>query len=474
MLDIKNAKKNTRLKTKIVATIGPASSDEPTLSRMIRKGMSIARLNFSHGSYEDHLKTIRNIRKISKKEGIPVAILQDLSGPKIRLTKLKKPVELKRNSQVRLATDKQIDAELYSDFIQLTDLVKAKDSILLDDGYIELIAEKVEKSLITCKVKVPGTAKSNKGINLPHSDVSISVFTEKDRKDLEFGLENEVDFVAMSFVDSPDNIKPIHNMMAKAGVTIPVFAKIERPFALKRIDEIIDAFDGIMIARGDLGVEVSPELVPIIQKKLLNMANCKNKMTITATQMLESMIHNPRPTRAEASDVSNAIFDGSDAVMLSGETAVGKYPVQTIEMMKKIAMAAENSTLYTYSIEKSAFESTEAIVRSAAEIARRLEVKYILVYSFTGNTALKISKFRPPCPVFAFTSQRRIVEKMVPLWGIYPYQIEFTKHTDEMILKGEELLKAKNLAKSGDKVIVISGMTPMKGATNMLKLSRIS
>ncbi len=474
MLEFNDIKKNVRLRTKIVATIGPASSDEAVLTKMIQKGMSIARLNFSHGSYEDHKKTLELIRKVSKKLDIPVAILQDLSGPKIRLSKLEKPVELKKNAIIKLSIDDSVEAELHTEFVLLPKLVKKNDTILLDDGYLELQVESVGIKTVVCKVKVPGIAKSNKGINLPNSSISISVFTEKDRKDLEFGLKNKIDIIAMSFVDSPDNIKPIREMTKKAGLNIPVIAKIERPVALKRIEKIIDAFDGIMVARGDLGVEVDPEFVPIIQKKLLDMANRKNKMTITATQMLESMINNPRPTRAEASDVSNAIFDGSDAVMLSGETAMGKYPVKAIEMMKRIAIAAECSSLYNYSVEITNFESTDAIVRGAAEIARELNVKYILVYSFTGNTALKLSKYRPPCPVHAFSSQERVIEKMNAYWGVYPFQIPQTGSTFEMIEKGMELLKSKKLVKKGDSVIIISGMSPVKGATNMLKVSEIS
>jgi len=473
MFTFDSTENNTGLKTKIVATIGPASSDELILRKMMQRGMSIARLNFSHGSYEDHKKTLELIRKISKDIEVPVAVLQDLSGPKIRLSEMDNPVVLKKNSIISLSVDSSIEADLYTEFLLLPKLVKKQDTILLDDGYIELEVVKVKKTIVDCKVKVAGVAKSHKGINLPCSSMSIPVFTEKDKQDLAFGIENGVDYIAMSFVDSPDNIKPVRAMIEKSNLTIPIIAKIERPVALNRIEKIIDAFDGIMIARGDLGVEVSPEFVPIIQKKLIDMANSRNKITITATQMLESMINNPRPTRAEASDVSNAIFDGSDAVMLSGETAVGKYPVKAVEMMKKIAIATECSNLYHYLPKKSDIESTEAIVKSAVEIAGELKVKYIIVYSFSGNTALKISKYRPPCPVYAFSSQERVVERMNAFWGVYPYHIEHTKSTDEMIIEGENLLKKKKLVQKGDRVIIISGINPKKGATNMLKLSKI-
>jgi len=468
------AKKSKFVKTKIVATIGPSSMDEKILLKMIKGGMSVARLNFSHGNHDLHLEVIKKIRKISEGEDIPVTILQDLSGPKIRLGKLPEPVELKKNQIIKLSIGKDPDAHLYTDFKNLVDIVKKDETILIDDGSIELKVTDVQKKYVLCRVTVAGTASSRKGINLPDSVLSIPVFTGKDRKDLEFGLEQGVDMAAMSFVDSPSNIIPVREMMRKFSQTIPVIAKIERPGALKNIDRIIDVFDGIMIARGDLGVEVAPEEVPVIQKKLINLANLKGKLVITATQMLESMIENPRPTRAEASDVANAILDGSDAVMLSGETAVGKYPVKAVNMMRRIAQTTEASRLYHYSVvwEKEKLTHTEAIVKSADQIAEDLKAKCILVYSFSGNTGLLLSKYRPPCPVFAFSPQKDVVSRMASYWGVSPHLLEFTPHTDETIRKGDELLKAKGLVKEGDLVITVSGVTLMKGATNMLKISR--
>jgi len=462
-------------KTKIVATIGPASTDKRIIRKMIRAGMSVARLNFSHGSHDLHREMIGKIREIAQMENKPVAILQDLSGPKIRLGDLAEPVELKRNRAIKLAIGKSDDTPLYTDFMLLKEIVKKGETLLIDDGTIELTILEVKPAYLLCKVNVPGVAKSRKGINLPDSDTLIPVFTEKDRKDLNFGLEQGVDLVAMSFVDSPDNIIPIKEMMERFSLEIPVIAKIERPIALTHIDKIMDAFDGIMIARGDLGVEVPPEKVPVIQKNLIKKANKKNKLVITATQMLESMIKNPRPTRAEASDVSNAILDGSDAVMLSGETAVGQYPVQAVQMMQRIAVTTECSSLYQCAVEqeKEDFNDTEAIARSAAKIARDLNAKSIFVFSLTGNTAMRLSKYRPHCPVYAFSSQQEAVIKMASYWGILPYFIEFTQNTDEMIHKGEALLKLKKYIHADDLVITLSGITPMKGATNMLKITRI-
>jgi len=467
-------KKNKWVKTKIVATIGPASDNDHTLTRMIKHGMSVARLNFSHGLHEDHLKVIEMIRRISNEERIPVSILQDLCGPKIRLGLLPEPVKLKKNQVIKLAIGKNNEAELYTDFKELTEVVKKDDPILIDDGNIELTALEIKKDYILCKVKVPGIAKSKKGINLPDCTVPIPVFTEKDSEDLEFGLQNGVDMVAMSFVDSPSNIIPVKKLMKKYNREIPVIAKIERPVALTRIEEILDAFDGIMIARGDLGVEVHPEEVPIIQKRLIHLANLKNKMVITATQMLESMVNNPRPTRAEASDVSNAILDGTDAVMLSAETAAGNYPLESVCMMRRIALTTEESELYPHSIEydKKKIDPTEAIVRGAARIAHDLDAACIIVFSYTGNTALKLSKYRPVCPVFGISSQEDAVTRMAGYWGICPHLIEPAESVEEMIHRGDEILASKKLVKPGGLVITISGAAPVKGATNVLKISK--
>lgn len=464
------------LKTKIVATIGPASSGEETLRKMIRGGMSVARLNFSHGAYADHEINIMRIRKIAAEEDKQVAILQDLCGPKIRLSQMEEPVILEKDREIKLAVDKSIPADLYTDFQDLPKLVKAEDTLLLDDGYIELTVLETAEKHIVCRVKVPGTAKSKKGINLPDIAVSIEVFTEKDKSDLIFGLENKVDMVAMSFVESAKNLEPIKRLMKRYHRTVPVIAKIERPVALKNIEDIVREFDGIMIARGDLGVELPPEEVPVIQKKLIEIAERKNKLIITATQMLESMMSNPRPTRAEATDVSNAILDGTDAVMLSGETAVGKYPAESVGMMKRIALVTENSKFYQYCLdrEKGKFSHTEAIVKSAAEMAKDLKANCIMVFTQSGHTALLLSKYRPVCPILAFTPHREVVRKMFAYWGVSPHQIDFTQNTDEMIRYGEEHGKEEKIIQPGDLVVTVAGVTRMKGATNMVRVSKIS
>lgn len=461
-------------KTKIVATVGPASSDMTILRKMIRGGLSVARLNFSHGNHDQHREAIGRIRKISREERLSVAILQDLCGPKIRLGQLPEPVLLKRGQFIKLSIDTDSDAPLFTDFTPLVDMVKKGETILINDGYIELSVKEIHKRHLLCKVKVPGIVTSRKGINLPESDASIPVFTPKDEEDLAFGLNQCVDMVAMSFVDSPANIVPIKDMIRAYSMDIPIIAKIERPVALKNISGIMDAFDGIMIARGDLGVEVPPENVPVIQKNLIQMANKKNKVVITATQMLESMMENPRPTRAEASDVFNTILDGSDAVMLSGETAAGRHPVKAVGMMQRIARTTEKSRLYRYSVDlqKEAFEYTDAIVRSAARIAHDIKAKYIIVFTMSGNTALRLSKYRPCCPVFAFSPGEKVVSKMTAYWGIRPLLLPTSTTTDEMIDKAEKILHDQKLISTGSLVVQISGVAPMKGATNMLKISR--
>ncbi len=461
--------------TKIVCTVGPSSAGIDILESMLKAGMSVARLNFSHGDHETHRRSIKNIRKASKETGLPVAILADLSGPKIRVGELKEPVVLKKDKIISIGT-KVNKGDIYTEFIMLPDIVKKGDQILIDDGNIELKVIKAVDDSVDCKVIAPGIVRSKKGINLPSSDFKIPVFTKKDKNDLLFSIREGADLIAMSFVDSPESLIPIKKILKKYSSNIPVIAKIERPQALDKINEIVDVFDGIMIARGDLGVEVLPEKVPIIQKELILLANRKNKLVITATQMLESMINSPRPTRAEASDVSNAILDGSDCVMLSGETAVGKYPIKAVDIMRRIASTTERSGLYPYAIEKDNYEMqhTEAIVKGAAEMAYDMDVKAIMVFSRSGSTALLLSKYRPPCQVFAFTPNQEVRNRMASFWGISPRFINFTSETDDMIRKGEERLKSEGSLKKGDTLLVVAGETPMKGATNMLKFLKVT
>ncbi len=468
-------KKGKKKFTKIICTVGPSSQKVEVLEKMIMEGMCVARLNFSHGDHEDHRRSIINIRKAAEKAGSPIAVLADLSGPKIRVGELDEPVALNKGKVITIGTARKGTGTIYTDFKLLPQIVKKGDPILIDDGNIELKVEKVEDEYVECRVVNPGIVKAKKGINLPSSNFTIPVFTDKDRKDLIFSIGEGVDLVAMSFVDSAESIIPIRKILKKYSSDLQVIAKIERPGALEKIEEIINVYDGIMIARGDLGVEVPPENVPIIQKELIILANRENKLVITATQMLESMISNPRPTRAEASDVSNAILDGSDGVMLSGETAVGSYPVKAVNIMSRIALKTESSGLYSYALEKTNYKLnyTEAIAKGAAELAYDMEIKAIMIFSWSGSTALLLSKYRPPCPVFAFTPDPKVRNRMAAFWGISPHLIKFTSKTDDMIRKGELVLKEEGHLKKGDTLLVVAGETPMRGATNMVKFLNV-
>ena len=467
-------KKGKKKFTKIICTVGPSSQEVEVLEKMIKEGMCIARLNFSHGDQKDHRISINNIRKAAERAGSPIAILADLSGPKIRVGELEEPVEVKKGEVITIGTRKGTGT-IYTGFKLLPQIVKKVDPILIDDGNIEVKVIKVEAGSVECRVVNPGIVKTKKGINLPSSGLDIPVFTKKDREDLIFSINEGVDLVAMSFVDSAESIIPVQKILKKYSADIPVIAKIERPHALENIEKIIDVYDGIMIARGDLGVEVPPENVPIIQKELILKANRENKLVITATQMLESMISNPRPTRAEASDVSNAILDGSDGVMLSGETAVGLYPVKAVNIMSRIALKTESSGLYSYALEKNNYklDYTEAIAKGAAELAYDMGMKAIMIFSWSGNTAMLLSKYRPPCPIFAFTPDPMVRNRMAAFWGTSPHLIKFTSKTDDMIRKGEQALKDEGHLKKGDTLLVVAGETPMKGATNMLKFLKV-
>lgn len=468
-------RKKERSFTKIICTIGPSSNSEDVLKRMIKNGMSVARLNFSHGTHEDKRSAILRIRSVSAELGIQVAILADLSGPKIRTGNIKNPVIVKKNSVVELGITKGTGKELYTDFKDFGGLVKKKDRVLVDDGMIEMRVISVEKNHVNLKVLNSGVIRSHKGINLPDAGFSIKVFTKKDKEDLKFAIANSVDIVAMSFVDSPGNIIPARRVLKTLKTDIPVIAKIERPQALKNIESIVETFDGIMIARGDLGVEVPLEDVPFIQKKLIKMTSKEKKIVITATQMLESMVRSPMPTRAEVTDVTNAILEGSDLVMLSGETAIGDYPERTVDTMRKIAITTEKSSLFKYASHEMGACSgfNEVIAKGAAEIAMDLKADSIMVFSYSGSTALLLSKFRPPCPIYAFSPNKDVVTRMASFWGVTPVFVEFSSHTDEMISRGEKILKEMKLIGRGDILVTVAGETPMKGATNMVKLLRV-
>mgnify|MGYP000053041720 CR=1 FL=1 len=467
-------------KTKIVATIGPASNNRNMLEKLVAAGMNVARLNFSHGNYETHGDVIRTIRSISRMMNRPVGILLDLQGPKIRVGKLtnNQPVKLKRNSTFSI-TSRALPgtADMVSTtYPNLVKDVKKDDTILLDDGLIRLQVIAARGDTVTCRVISGGLLKENKGINLPGVKVSAPSLTEKDKRDVNFGIQNGVDFFALSFVRTADDLKQIKAIQKTQGASIPVIAKIEKPEAVENLVSILGVADGIMVARGDLGVELQPEQVPTIQKQIIDAALKKNKPVITATQMLETMSVNPIPTRAEASDVANALFDGTDAVMLSGETASGRYPVKALQMMAKIADQAESSPFMRYNLQFEADAAdpvTHAVARSAVNILHETKARCIVAFSVSGKTSKQISKQRPTAPVFAFTSRKEIFNRLALLWGVTPMYIPNIDGAKRLIRSSENLLLEKKRVKKGDLIVIVIGRGLKEGSTNMIKIHRV-
>ncbi|MBI4746188.1 MAG: pyruvate kinase [Deltaproteobacteria bacterium] len=467
-------------KTKIVATIGPASSSPKIIDELLLAGANVFRLNFSHGTQEEHRAVISDIRGAALRLDLPVAILLDLRGPKIRTGLLEKgSIELKQGQMITITTEeiKGNERVISTTYKALPKDVKPGDRILIDDGLMEVKVKAVSGALVDCEVVYGGILKESKGMNLPGVNVSAPSLSEKDISDLDFGLSQGVDYIALSFVRKVSDVVDLKDYLREHGADIPVIAKIEKPEALENLEAIIEESDGIMVARGDLGVELSPEEVPIAQKKMISMANAAGKAVITATQMLESMINNPRPTRAEASDVANAVFDGTDALMLSGETAVGKYPVKAVEMMAKIAVEAEGPAFKQHLVRRkkeapSSFSQAVAFASFAA--AGELHARAVVVFSQTGSTARLVSKLRPSTPIVAFTPLEETKTRLSLIWGVQPFCIEFGGHTDEMICRGEAAMLNNGLAEMGDTIVVVSGTkVGMRGATNMMKIDKI-
>jgi pyruvate kinase len=455
-------------RAKIVATIGPASQDEQTIRQLISAGMNVARINFSHGIHEDHAISIERIRRIADQLDQPIAILQDLQGPKIRTGDIVGgSVEIVAGQPLRITTQKTAGtADCVSvDYADLPSCIRPGGRILMDDGNLEMTVKSVGPDYVDTEVIVGGTLKPRKGVNLPGSNLSIQAFTEKDRTDLAFGLDQDVDVIALSFVRSAKDVARLRQEIAclapkKAGT--PIIAKIELPEALENLHELIHAADGVMVARGDLGVEMSPEAVPIAQKEIIHIANRHTKIVITATQMLESMINNPRPTRAEASDVANAIFDGSDAIMLSGETAVGKYPVQTVKMMDAIVCQAEEHISEwgpgeTQLSKDIPHDDALFITRAASELARDRDVEAIAVFTTSGRTARMMSKGRPEVPILAFTPEKRTFHRMGLMWGVIPVLVPHAETVEVMLTHVEAAIISSTSLQPGQEVVLIAG-----------------
>lgn len=465
-------------RAKIICTIGPAVQEPAVLRRLIETGMDVARLNFSHGTMEAHAARIADIREQSQAVGKPVAILQDLQGPKIRTGLLRNgPVELVPGATFVITTDDTPgDAERVSTTYQeLPGDVRAGDTILLADGLFELRVDHVDASDVVTRVVHGGTLGEHKGINLPGVQVSAPALTEKDREDLEFGIDQGVDYVALSFVRRAADIYRVKEVMSRKGTQIPIIAKLEKPEAIGRLREIVEVSDGVMVARGDLGVESAPERVPLLQKEIIREANRRGKLVITATQMLESMITNPRPTRAEATDVANAILDGTDAVMLSGETASGRFPLECVAIMDRIARAAEERYADFGSVTRP--ESVPAVEGGISHAVRGLaegigEMALLAIHTRTGRSALQLSKERPPQPIVAFTSDPAALSRMALYWGITPVLMEQPETTDELISQVEQALIERGLIVPGDLVAMVMGSPPGEPASTM-KLHRI-
>lgn len=472
-------------RTKIVATIGPASKDEATIRQMIRSGMNVARINFSHGDHATHGENIDRIRQIAKEEGAVIAILCDIQGPKIRIGKVaNEPLVLKKGDKVTFTLDNVpgdngVISLPHPEFIQD---IRAGMQLLLDDGNMEMMVTQTIPRGLVCEAVIPGVLSSRKGVMAPKARLTLSAITEKDRADVEFALSKNTEYLAMSFVRSEDDIREMRWLIKHLGGDVAVISKIEKHEALENIESIIDVSDGIMVARGDLGIETPAEEVPFHQKRIIQLCNEAGKPVITATQMLNSMVENPRPTRAEASDVYNAIIDGTDAVMLSNETAAGKYPVIAIETMARIAVIAEHSiwanrnqphTVSTSNL-RSNQAISDAISQSTCQIAEALNSKLIVTSTLTGYTSRRVAKERPRTPILCVTPNEVTQHRMALVWGVLPLLIPEFHSIDEMITTVVNAAEGAGLVTTGDNLVIIAGVPfSVGGQTNFLKIHTV-
>jgi pyruvate kinase len=470
-----------RQKTKIVCTIGPATGSSSIIKELIKAGMNVARLNFSHGTLEEHAGYIRNIRKAASKLNTPVAILQDIAGPKIRTGKLKqKTVQLKEDARFTLTTAK-VPGDEHSVSVNLPELaenVKRGDVIFLNDGAIKLEVVNTTPDTVRCLVVVGGTLGWEKGVNVPGVNLRIPSCTEKDSHDLLFGIEHAVDFVALSFVREAKDVLRVRKFLRKRGADIPLIAKIEKWEALENLDKILAASDGLMVARGDLGIEIPLERVPLAQKEIIRKCNHAGKPVITATQMLESMMNSPYPTRAEVTDIANSIFDGTDAIMLSGETAIGHYPVEAVEVMMKIALNTEAALPYSKMLlDKGADlepQTDDAISYAACHTAHQLGAAAIVAFTSSGSTARRVSKYRPAIPILAATPSPKQRRRLLLSWGVYPYEIAEPSDVADLLAQGARLSLETGVARKGDLIVITAGIPiGMAGTTNLLKVERV-
>ena len=470
-------------RTKIVCTIGPSCNTQEGITNLFLHGMNVARINFSHGSHEVHERSISYIRKTARENDYSIAVLMDLQGPKIRVGQMKEDGQVLKEGSTITITGEDVegtDSLIPIDYKNLFKEAEIGNKILLDDGLLEFKITGKKGSELEAKVVVGGLLKSRKGVNLPNVKISIPALTEKDIKDLEFGLTQDVDFVALSFVRSAKEVLDLKERIAKSECEAGVIAKIEKPEAVENIDEIIEAADGIMVARGDLGIEIATEEVPFVQKMIIEKCRKYGKPVITATQMLDSMITNPRPTRAESSDVANAVLDGTDAVMLSGETAAGKYPMEAVNVMDRICRKIEEHRLQLYNSLKyrkpdlKEKQIIESIAFSCIAMADNVEAKVISTITHSGNTARRIAKFRPKVSIFAFTESQKVRRQLNLVWGVQSVRLDELFDTDKSVKIMEHYLEDRGMVKAGDRIIIATGMpTAKRGRTNMIKVSTI-
>jgi pyruvate kinase len=467
-----------RRRAKIVATLGPSCSTENVFRELLRAGLDVARLNFSHGTHPEKLKLIEMVRKVSREEGKPICILGDLQGPKIRTGRLKNriPVQLKTGQRLTI-TPRDIAGTstlIATTFPTLAENLEAGARILLSDGLIELYVVAVHGQDTECEVINGGMLGEHKGINLPGIPVRVPSLTAKDEEDLEFAIKSGVDAIAVSFVRTAEDIRLVRHRVAALDAETWIIAKLEKPQAIQHLESILEAADGVMVARGDLGVEMPPEKVPAIQKHVIRRAADYRKPVITATQMLESMIENPRPTRAEASDVANAIYDGTDAVMLSAETAAGKYPVEAVKMMAKIVLETEGQELPRMNDRGQPrhvrLSVAETICESMAHAAEDLDISAIAVFTETGTTARQLSKYRPKSPIFGLSSVERVIHRMMLLWGVHPILCNKLATAEQMVETAERLLEAGGHVLPRQILGIVAGTRTKSGSTNFLRL----
>jgi pyruvate kinase len=464
-------------RTKIVATIGPASSTPEALAALVRAGVDGARLNLSHGTHDQHREWARLVREIEREVGRPIALIADLQGPKLRIGDLDEPISLRRGEGVTVGpTDGSTNGELPISPAVISEVLQPGHDVLIDDGLVRLRVDTVELGRARCTVVEGGVVSAHKGVNLPGVPIPIPSITRKDMDDLELALELGVDFVALSFVRSAADVRDLRALIEQAGSRAHVIAKIEKSEAVDALDEILEETDAVMVARGDLGVEIGPALVPLLQKRIIIAALERGKPVITATQMLESMIHQAEPTRAEASDVANAVLDGTSALMLSGETAVGEYPVESVAYMDRIARAVEPSLNYRHQLPEVEDEPTvgQAMSNAACDLAETLRAKAILVPTYTGRTASVVARLRPRRPIIALTHHDYALRQMAIEWGVSAFLIAECDDVDKLLAASREAARESGLVDEGDRVVITAGTAVnLPGTTDLIKVDAV-